>query len=65
MSARGFSHRSLFTTEMVSDPMWMKTRFGHWTSRDRLAWTRVATVRESSGEFEGKASVARSRTWAS
>ena len=33
----------LFTTEMVSDPMWVKTRFGHWTSRDRLAWTRVAT----------------------
>ncbi len=44
----------LFTTEMVADPMWVKTRFGHWTSRDRLAWTRVATVRESSGEFEGK-----------
>ena len=44
----------LFTTEMVGDPMWVKTRFGHWTSRDRLAWTRVATVRESSGEFEGK-----------
>jgi hypothetical protein len=44
----------LFTTEMVSDPMWVKTRFGHWTSPDRLAWTRVATVRESSGEFEGK-----------
>jgi hypothetical protein len=44
----------LFTTEMVGDPMWVKTRFGHWTSRDRLAWTRVATVRESSGEFEGR-----------
>lgn len=44
----------LFTTEMVADPMWVKTRFGHWTSLDRLAWTRVATVRESSGEFEGK-----------
>jgi len=43
----------LFTTEMVDDPMWVKTRFGHWTSRDRLAWTRAATVRESSGEFEG------------
>jgi hypothetical protein len=44
----------LFTTEMVADPMWVKTRFGHWTSRDRVSWTRVATVRESSGEFEGK-----------
>jgi hypothetical protein len=44
----------LFTTEMVSDPMWVKTRFGHWASPDRLAWRRVATVRESSGEFGGK-----------
>src|SRR5512139_2633105 len=44
----------LFSAEMVADPMWVKTRFGHWASRDRLAWTRVATVRESSGEFEGK-----------
>jgi hypothetical protein len=52
VKVRGTYH--LFTTEMVGDPMWVKTRFGHWTSRDRLAWTRVATVRESSGEFEGK-----------
>jgi hypothetical protein len=44
----------LFTTEMVADPMWVKTRFGHWASQDALSWTRVATVRESSGEFEGK-----------
>jgi hypothetical protein len=44
----------LFTSEMAGDPIWVKMRFGHWTSRDRLAWTRVATVRESSGEFEGK-----------
>jgi hypothetical protein len=44
----------LFTSEMAGDPIWVKMRFGHWTSRDRLAWTRVATVRESSAEFEGK-----------
>jgi hypothetical protein len=44
----------LFTTEMADDPMWVKTRFGRWTSGDRLSWTRVATVRESSGEFAGK-----------
>jgi hypothetical protein len=44
----------LLTIEMVSDPMWVKTRFGHWTSRDRVSWTRLATVRESSGEFQGK-----------
>lgn len=44
----------LFTTEMTGDPMWVKTRFGYWTSGDRLSWRRVATVRESSGEFEGR-----------
>jgi hypothetical protein len=44
----------LFTTEMAGDPMWVKTRFGHWTSVDRTTWKRAATVRESSGEFEGK-----------
>jgi len=44
----------LFTTEMVGDPMWVKTRFGHWTSQDRMSWTRAGTVRESSGEYRGK-----------
>jgi hypothetical protein len=44
----------LFTSEMTGDPIWVRMSFGHWTSRDRLAWTRVASVRESSGEFEGK-----------
>jgi hypothetical protein len=44
----------LFTSEMAGDPIWVKMRFGHWTSRDRVAWTRVATVRESSGEFAGQ-----------
>ena len=29
-------------------------KFGYWTSRDRLRWTRVATVRESSAEFAGR-----------
>ncbi|HEX4934696.1 MAG TPA: hypothetical protein VFV33_16010, partial [Gemmatimonadaceae bacterium] len=44
----------LFTSEMVDDPMWVRMRFGHWRSTDRLSWTRVATVRESSAEFAGK-----------
>jgi hypothetical protein len=44
----------LFTSEMVGDPMWVRMKFGHWTSRDRLQWTRVATVRESSAEFAGR-----------
>jgi hypothetical protein len=44
----------LFTSEMAGDPVWVKMRLGHWTSRDRLDWRREATVNESSGEFEGK-----------
>lgn len=44
----------LFTSEMIGDPFWVKMRLGHWTSRDRLTWTRVATLRESSGDYTGK-----------
>ena len=44
----------LFTSEMIDDPMWVRMKFGYWTSRDRLHWTRAATVRESSAEFAGK-----------
>ena len=44
----------LFTSEMVDDPMWVKMRLGHWTSPDRLTWSREGAVRESSGEFEGQ-----------
>jgi hypothetical protein len=44
----------LFTSEMIDDPMWVKMRLGHWSSEDRIRWTRVATIRESSGEIEGK-----------
>jgi peptidoglycan/xylan/chitin deacetylase (PgdA/CDA1 family) len=43
----------LFTSEMVANPMWVRMKFGYWTSRDRLHWTRVGTVRESSAEFTG------------
>jgi hypothetical protein len=39
---------------MFADPIWVKMRFGHWRSNDRLQWSRVGTVFESSGEFEGK-----------
>ncbi len=44
----------LFTSEMVGDPHWVKMKLAHWTSRDRVHWRRVATVRESSGDFTGK-----------
>lgn len=44
----------LFTSEMVGDPHWVKMKLAHWSSRDRMHWRRVATVRESSGDFTGK-----------
>lgn len=44
----------LFTSEMVSDPIWVKMKLGYWRSADGLTWKRAATVFESSGEFEGK-----------
>lgn len=44
----------LFTSEMVGDPHWVKMRLAHWTSRDQIHWHRVATVRESSGDFTGR-----------
>jgi hypothetical protein len=44
----------LFTSEMIGDPIWVKMRLAHWRSTDRLHWTRVSTLYESSGEFEGK-----------
>ena len=44
----------LFTAEMVGDPLWVKMRLGHWTSPDRLTWTRRGTMYESSGDPTGK-----------
>jgi len=44
----------LFTSEMFDDPVWVKMRLAYWRSDDRLHWTRVATLYESSGEFRGK-----------
>lgn len=44
----------LFTSEMVGDPHWVKMRLAHWTSEDEIHWRRVATVRESSGDFTGR-----------
>ena len=44
----------LFTSEMIGEPHWVKMRLAHWSSPDRLHWTRVSTVAESSGDFSGK-----------
>jgi hypothetical protein len=51
----------LLTSEMVGDPIWVKMRLAHWRSDDRLHWTRVATLFESSGEFAGRD--ARASVW--
>jgi lysophospholipase L1-like esterase len=44
----------VFTAEMLGDPQWVKMRLGHWTSTNRLNWTRVGTMYESSGDPTGK-----------
>ena len=44
----------LFTAEMLGDPQWVKMRLGHWTSTNRLHWTRIQTMYESSGDPTGK-----------
>ncbi len=44
----------LFTSEMAGDPIWVRMKLGYWRSGDGLAWTRVATLFSSSGEFRGQ-----------
>lgn len=44
----------LMTTELVAEPLWSKTVFGHWQSTDGTDWTRVGSLLESSGDFSGK-----------
>jgi hypothetical protein len=44
----------LVTTEMVANPMAVKTRIGYWTSGDRIHWKRISTLFASSGDFTGK-----------
>jgi hypothetical protein len=44
----------LFTSEMVADPHWVKMKLAHWTSPDRIHWSRLGTLAESSGDFTGK-----------
>jgi hypothetical protein len=43
----------IFITEMVGNPLWTKTRIGHWRSRDGIKWERLATLFESTGDFSG------------
>jgi len=48
----------LFTTELVSEPIWVLTEFAHWVSSDGLSWSRQSTVLRSSGDFTGEDSLA-------
>ena len=51
LKLKGVYH--LFTAEMVGDPFWVAMKIAHWTSPDRLKWTRSDTMMESSGNFIG------------
>jgi hypothetical protein len=42
-----------FTAEFPTDPLWVKTKLAHWTSRDGKAWRRLGTLYESSGNYDG------------
>lgn len=44
----------MITAERSGDPIIVKMRLAHWSSRDGRKWARVSTLYESSGEFEGK-----------
>lgn len=43
----------LFTAEMYDDPLWIKMRLAHWTSRDGVSWKRNRTLYQSSGDPTG------------
>jgi hypothetical protein len=48
---RGQYH--LFTAEILSEPIWVHTAIGHWSSPDGARWIRQSTIRESTGDYTG------------
>jgi len=44
----------MMPTEVFADPATVKTRMAYWTSKDRIHWTRISTLYESSGAGDGK-----------
>ena len=44
----------MMPTEVFGDPQTVRTRMAYWTSKDRIHWTRVSTLYESSGASDGK-----------
>jgi len=43
----------LFTAEMYDDIRWVSMRLGHWESKNGIDWRRVATIRQSDGNYTG------------
>jgi hypothetical protein len=43
----------LAMTEMVAPPHWISTRMGYWASADGVAWHRVSTLGQGSGNTNG------------
>lgn len=53
---RAFIHddgHHLFTTELLSSPIWAHTAYAHWYSPDGDDWQRVSTLRVSTGDQTG------------
>jgi hypothetical protein len=42
----------LAVAEMIGDPRWVLMTIGHWSSPDGWSWTRVGTLRNSSGKSD-------------
>lgn len=43
----------LFSTEILSDPVWVHTALAQWSSPDGIIWERVGTVFQSTGDHTG------------
>lgn len=52
LSVNGRLH--IFTTELLSEPIWVHTALAHWSSDDGLNWERESTIRTSTGDNTGR-----------
>lgn len=44
---------TMISAEMWADPKWVQMRLGIWRSSDATNWTKVRTIRQSSGNYNG------------
>ena len=44
----------IYTTEIIANPFWTKTRLGLWESKNMIDWQRICTLFESTGDFSGE-----------